>query len=123
MPKYYFSVGSIPCANNLIEVRQLSSCCLCPVLSDSSLVSSCHPSVLLSSFLKHLCPSCLTFSLLFLLNASCLEGPRSFREMFYILQSACGRNCSSEGSSLPTSTTTLCCQLYFLSFLFLVFFV
>ncbi|XP_029965050.1 protocadherin Fat 3 isoform X4 [Salarias fasciatus] len=30
-----------------------------------------------------------------------ITGPRSFREMFYILQSACGRNCSSEagGSS------------------------
>ncbi|XP_070826253.1 protocadherin Fat 3a isoform X4 [Chaetodon trifascialis] len=25
-----------------------------------------------------------------------ITGPRSFREMFYILQSACGRNCSSE---------------------------
>ncbi|XP_029965053.1 protocadherin Fat 3 isoform X7 [Salarias fasciatus] len=28
-----------------------------------------------------------------------ITGPRSFREMFYILQSACGRNCSSEGGS------------------------
>ncbi|KAM8902406.1 protocadherin Fat 3-like isoform 4-T6 [Spinachia spinachia] len=44
-------------------------------------------------------PSCLTFSSLSLLNASCLEGPRSFREMFYILQSSCGRNCSSEGGN------------------------
>ncbi|XP_068601351.1 protocadherin Fat 3a [Brachionichthys hirsutus] len=26
-----------------------------------------------------------------------IKGPRRFREMFYILQSACGRNCSSEG--------------------------
>ncbi|XP_058490764.1 protocadherin Fat 3a isoform X2 [Solea solea] len=28
-----------------------------------------------------------------------ITGPRSFREMFYILQSACGRNCSSEGGN------------------------
>ncbi|KAM6932333.1 protocadherin Fat 3-like [Lycodopsis pacificus] len=28
-----------------------------------------------------------------------VTGPRSFREMFYILQSACGRNCSSEGGN------------------------
>ena len=34
------------------------------------------------------------------LNASCLEGPRPFREMFYILQTACGRNCSTEGISV-----------------------
>ncbi|XP_055053276.2 protocadherin Fat 3a isoform X1 [Misgurnus anguillicaudatus] len=26
-----------------------------------------------------------------------ITGPRSFREMFYILQTACGRNCSTEG--------------------------
>ncbi|XP_026048442.1 protocadherin Fat 3a isoform X5 [Astatotilapia calliptera] len=28
-----------------------------------------------------------------------ITGPRSFREMFYILQSTCGRNCSSEGGN------------------------
>ncbi|XP_078140221.1 protocadherin Fat 3a isoform X1 [Centroberyx gerrardi] len=28
-----------------------------------------------------------------------IAGPRSFREMFYILQNACGRNCSSEGGN------------------------
>ncbi|KAM8902411.1 protocadherin Fat 3-like isoform 7-T9 [Spinachia spinachia] len=28
-----------------------------------------------------------------------ITGPRSFREMFYILQSSCGRNCSSEGGN------------------------
>nr|XP_046244015.1 protocadherin Fat 3a isoform X3 [Scatophagus argus] len=28
-----------------------------------------------------------------------ITGPRSFHEMFYILQSACGRNCSSEGGN------------------------
>lgn len=38
----------------------------------------------------------------FLLNASCLKGPRSFREMFYILPSTCSRNCSSEGMVPPT---------------------
>lgn len=106
----------------LIEVQLIrNSCGLCPVLSACLLLcSSRHPSVPLSSSLRPVCPSCLTFSLLFLLNASCLEGPKSFREMFYILQSACGRNCSSEGISLLTSTTALCCILS-TSFLFLCF--
>lgn len=30
-------------------------------------------------------------------DTSCLEGARPIREMFYILQSACFKNCSSEG--------------------------
>ncbi|XP_051521516.1 protocadherin Fat 3-like isoform X2 [Myxocyprinus asiaticus] len=31
-----------------------------------------------------------------------ITGPRSFREMFYILQTACGRNCSTEGGDVDS---------------------
>lgn len=62
---------------------------------------------LLSTLLSPVCLSFLTFSFLSFLNALCVEGPRSFREMFYILQSTCDRNCSTEGILLPTYTTAL----------------
>lgn len=45
----------------------------------------------------------LPFSSLFLFSKCFVwEGPRPFREMFYVLQTACGRNCSTEGIS-PSS--------------------
>lgn len=117
-------------SSSLSSTRHLYSLRHPPILLSSRppllVTSFSHPPVPFTTFTCYVipspqpvCPSCLTCSLLFLLNASCLEGPRSFREMFYILQSTCGRNCSSEGISLPNSNTVLCSFISFFSSSFL----
>ncbi len=85
-----------------------------------------YPTTLHSSSLFHPLSHSLSFSKCFV-----WEGPRSFREMFYILQTACGRNCSTEGiftssaelfSSFLFLNSSLCqfFFLWFLSFSFLI---
>lgn len=63
---------------------------------------------------------CILFFFFFLLPTALLQGGKHAREMFYILQTACGQNCSTEGTlSANTFAKIQLSNLPFTGFFFL----